>query len=297
MIITEPIATSDERDCSDPASFRGKKIGFLGPSGTFTEEAASKLKGELVPFDSIMAVLDAVDKGKVDWGVVPIENSIEGAVGMTLDLMAHEYDLKIRNEITLPVSHNLLVNHGVEMDNVTIVYSHIQALSQCRKFLDGLKVVLHATPSTSAAAELVQGRIDAASVGTARAASIYGLKVAAKDIQDYENNVTRFVVLDRVDHPRTGRDKTSIVFSLKKDKPGGLYDVLGEFARENVNLTKVESRPSKEKLGSYIFFIDFEGHRDDLVIRNIINIIKIKVDYIKILGSYPTEGADLYSFR
>jgi prephenate dehydratase len=296
LIITEPIATEDERDCSHPTRFKAKKIGFLGPSGTFTEEAASKLKGELVPFESIVDVLDAVDRGKVDWGVVPIENSIEGPVGMTLDLMAHEYDLKIRNEITLPVSHNLLVNHGADTDSITTVYSHIQALSQCRKFLDDLKVVVHATPSTSAAAELVQGRIDTAAVGTTRAASIYGLKVAAMDIQDYENNVTRFVVLDQVDHPRTGKDKTSIVLFLKEDKPGGLYGILGEFAMKDVNLTKIESRPSKEKLGSYIFFIDFEGHRDDPVIKNIINIIKIKVDYIKILGSYPTEGADLHSY-
>ncbi|AEG19137.1 prephenate dehydratase [Methanobacterium paludis] len=272
-------------------------MGFLGPSGTFTEEAASKLRGVLVAFDSIVGVLEAVDKGEVDLGVVPIENSIEGPVGMTLDLMVHDYDLKIRNEITIPISHKLLVNPDVKVEDVDIVYSHIQALSQCRKFLDKLGVVTHATPSTSAAAELVSGKKNAAAIGTARAAQIYGLKIAEDDVQDYKNNVTRFVVIDHGDHSMTGRDKTSVVFSLMKDKPGGLCEILGEFSRKDINLTKVESRPSKEKLGRYIFFIDFEGHRADPEIGNILNIIKSKVEYIKILGSYPTEGEDLHSFR
>lgn len=294
-MIKEPLVTSDEGNHNYP--FKGKKIGFLGPSGTFTEEAASKLKGELVPFESIVEILDAVDTDEMDYGVVPIENSIEGAVGMTLDLMAHEYDLKIRNQIILPISHKLLLNHGVKIDDVKIIYSHIQALSQCRKFVNELGVTVHATPSTSAAAEHVQGRKNAAAIGTARAAEIYNLKIVANDIQDYENNLTRFVVLDHVDHPRTGRDKTSIVFSLKDDKPGGLYEILGEFAKGNINLTKIESRPSKEKLGRYIFFIDFEGHRTDPLIENIINIIRSKVEYITVLGSYPAEGEDSYSYR
>ncbi len=216
---------------------------------------------------------------------------------MTLDLMVHDYDLKIRNEITLPISHKLLVNLDVKLEDIDIIYSHIQALSQCRKFLNKLRVVTHATPSTSAAAELVFGKKNAAAIGTERAAQIYGLKIEAHDIQDYKNNVTRFVVLNHADHPMTGRDKTSIVFALMEDKPGGLYEILGEFAKMDINLTKVESRPSKEKLGRYIFFIDFEGHRTDPEIRNILNIIKSKVEYIKILGSYPTEGEDLHSFR
>jgi len=118
------------------------------------------------------------------------------------------------------------------------------------------------------------------------------LKIAARDIQDYKNNLTRFVIISREDHDKTGKDKTSIVFSLSEDRPGGLYEILGIFADYNINLTKIESRPSKEKLGGYIFFIDFEGHREDQMIRNIINMIKPKVEYVKIFGSYPKEGDD-----
>jgi prephenate dehydratase len=139
---------------------------------------------------------------------------------------------------------------------------------------------------------MIKGKKNSAAIGTKRAAKIYGLKIAASNIQDYENNVTRFVVIDKTDHERTGKDKTSIVFSILEEKPGGLYEILEVFAKNKINLTKIESRPSKEKLGSYIFFVDFEGHRTDKLIGNILNIIRIKLEYIKILGSYPTEGED-----
>jgi prephenate dehydratase len=268
------------------------RIGFFGPSGTFTEEAALRVWGKLISFDTIPEVFEAVYEGKVDMGVVPIENSIEGSVGITLDLLAHDYDLKIKKEIIVSISHNLLLNFNTDVEDVKIVYSHSQALSQCRNFIEGMGVVIHATPSTSAAAELITGKKEAAAIGTKRAAEIYGLKIAAQDIQDYKNNRTRFVVLNQEDHSLTGRDKTSLMFSLLEDKPGGLYQILEEFAVRNVNLTKIESRPSKNKLGSYIFFVDFEGHRDDPDIGNILNIIKSKVEYIKILGSYPKEGDD-----
>ncbi|MGC9517869.1 MAG: prephenate dehydratase [Methanomicrobiales archaeon] len=263
------------------------KIGFLGPLGTFTEEAASKLNGKLIAYESILAVLDAVETEKIDWGVVPIENSIEGSVGVTLDLLAHDYNLKINKEIILPISHNLLVNKGTTLKDIDIVYSHVQALSQCRKFIEKNGFKTHSTSSTAGAANLIVNNKNSAAIGTTRAAEIYGLEVLKKDIQDYKSNVTRFIVLGAHDHPKTGNDKTSIVFTLSEDKPGGLYEVLGVFASKNVNLTKIESRPSKEKLGSYIFFIDFEGHRKDKDIGNILNIIKSKTPYIKMLGSYP----------
>jgi prephenate dehydratase len=273
------------------------KIGFLGPSGSYAEEAASKIQGKLVAFDSIMEVLDAVEHDIVDMGVVPIENSIEGPVGVTLDLLAHDYDLKIRNEIILPISHNLLLNEESSIKDIKIVYSHAQALSQCRKFIENMGAKPVATPSTSAAAEIVKDKKNAAAIGASKAAQIYGLKIAAENIQDFENNLTRFVVISKEDHAITGHDKTSVVFSLIEDKPGGLYDVLGEFAKMNINLTKIESRPSKKKLGNYIFFIDFEGHREDDEVRNILNQIKIntiktKISYIKLLGSYPIKGDD-----
>jgi prephenate dehydratase len=237
-------------------------------------------------------VLEAVEKGDVYAGVVPIENSIEGPVCVTLDLLVHEYDLKIRNEIIIPISHNLLLNLEAKIEDIKVIYSHIQALSQCRKFTEDMGVAVHTAPSTSAAAKLVAGEKNAGAIGTDKAAELYGLKIAARNIQDYANNVTRFVVVALEDAPRTGNDKTSIVFSMLEDKPGDLYDVLGEFARLNINLTKIESRPSKEKLGSYIFFVDFEGHRSDPEIENILNIIRSNVGYIKILGSYPAEGDD-----
>lgn len=266
------------------------KIGFFGPKGTNTEEAASRVGDELVAFDTILDVLDAVNENKVNYGVVPIENSIEGPVGVTLDLLFHEYDLKIKREILLPISNNLLINKDADIGDIKYVYSHIQALSQCRNFIQKMGVVVNATPSTSAAAEMIRGRMDSGAIGTKKAAEIYGLKIAASDIQDYKNNVTRFVVLDHTDHEPTGNDKTSVVFSMKKDKPGGLYEILGIFAEHDINLTKIESRPSKEKLGSYIFFVDFEGHRTDKLITDILSLIKTIVEYIKVLGSYPAEG-------
>ena len=274
-----------------------REIGFLGPSGSYAEEAASKIQDHLTAFGSIMEVIDAVDQGIIDLGVVPIENSIEGPVGVTLDLLANDYDLKIRNEIILPISHNLLINEGSSVEDIEIVYSHMQALSQCRKFIEKMGAKPVATPSTSGAAEMIKGQKNAAAIGTRKAGKIYGLKIAAENVQDFENNSTRFVVLGKEDHAPTGHDKTSIVFSLIEDKPGGLYDVLGEFAKRDVNLTKIESRPSKKKLGTYIFFIDLEGHREDDEVKNILDTIKInsmktKISYIKLLGSYPIEDND-----
>jgi len=264
-------------------------IGFLGPQGTYAEEAASKLGGKLIAFDSIMEVMEAVNQEQVDIGVVPIENSIEGPVGVTLDLLVHEYDLKISGEIILPVSHKLLLNHGSSVEDIELVYSHAQALSQCRKFIENMGAKPVATPSTSKAAEMVKGKKNAAAIGTQRAADLYSLKVASNDIQDYRDNLTRFIIISKHDQKPTGHDKTSIVFSLVEDRPGGLYDVLGVFAKCNVNLTKIESRPSKKKLGNYIFFIDFQGHKDNEEVKNILNNIKNKTLCVKILGSYPME--------
>ncbi len=242
-------------------------------------------------------MLDAVENDEINVGVVPIENSIEGPVGVTLDLLVHDYDLKIKEEIIIPISHNLLINTDADIGDIKFVYSHIQALSQCRKFTEKLGLVANSTSSTSSAAEMIKGKKDSAAIGTKRAGEIYGLKIAATNIQDYKNNVTRFVVINKTDHEKTGKDKTSIVFSIMDDKPGRLYKILEVFADNNINLTKIESRPSKEKLGSYIFFVDFEGHRADKKIGNILNNIRSNLGYIKVLGSYPTEGEDLDSFR
>jgi prephenate dehydratase len=268
------------------------KIGYFGPPGTFTEEAALTVKGKHRAFNTISDVFKAVKSAEVDCGVVPIENSIEGSVGITLDLFTHDYDLMIKKEIILPIRHNLIINHNAEIGDIKIVYSHSQALSQCRKFIEDLNVETCSVTSTSKAAELILGNKSKAAIGTVRAARINNLKIAAYNIQDYKNNLTRFVVINSEDHIRTGNDKTSIVFSLSEDRPGGLYEILGDFANENINLTKIESRPSKEKLGKYIFYIDFEGHHEDEIINNILNMIKSKVGSLKIFGSYPKEGDD-----
>lgn len=295
----ESVEYSNKKNRFDNKQFHNYtgKIGFLGPSGSFTEEAASTIGDDLISFDSILEVLDAVEKGEINIGVVPIENSIEGPVGVTLDLLVHDYDLKIKREIIIPISHNLLINPDANIGDIKFVYSHIQALSQCRKFTEKLGIVVNSTSSTSASAEMVKGKKNSAAIGTKRAGEIYGLKIAASNIQDYQNNVTRFVVIDKTDHELMGKDKTSIVFSIMDDKPGRLYKILEVFANNNINLTKIESRPSKEKLGSYIFFIDFEGHRADKKIGNILNNIRSNLGYIKVLGSYPTEGEDLDNFR
>jgi prephenate dehydratase len=155
-----------------------------------------------------------------------------------------------------------------------------------------MNVETRSVTSTSKAAELIWGNKSKAAIGTVRAAQINNLKIAAHNIQDYKNNLTRFVVINSEDHIRTGNDKTSIVFSLSEDRPGGLYEILGVFADKNINLTKIESRPSKEKLGKYVFYIDFEGHHEDEIINNILNMIKSKVGSLKIFGSYPKEGDD-----
>jgi prephenate dehydratase len=265
-------------------------IAFFGPAGTFTEEAASRLKGELVAFDSIIEVLEAVKTDRAKKGVVPIENSIEGPVGVTLDLLAQDYDLTIEKEIILPISHNLMVNKGVKLDEIDSVYSHAQPLAQCRIFLEKLGIITHSTSSTAAAAKFINGKKNAAAIGNYRAAELYDLDIIKSDIQDFENNRTRFIVLGKNKSKPMGNDKTSIVFSLYEDRPGGLYEILGYFAGKKINLTKIESRPSKKGLGKYFFFIDFEGHRDDLIVKDILDTIKNNAPFLKLLGSYPPEN-------
>lgn len=265
-------------------------IAFFGPAGTFTEEAASRLNGELVAFDSIIEVLEAVKTDRAKKGVVPIENSIEGPVGVTLDLLAQDYDLTIEKEIILPISHNLMVNNGVKLEEIDSVYSHAQPLAQCRIFLEKLGIVTHSTSSTAAAAKFIKDKKNAAAIGNYRAAELYDLDIIKSDIQDFEHNRTRFIVLGKNKSKPTGYDKTSIVFSLYEDRPGGLYEILGYFAGKKINLTKIESRPSKKGLGKYFFFIDFEGHQDDVIVKGILDTIKNNAPFLKILGSYPHEN-------
>ena len=263
------------------------KIAFLGPQGTFTHEAASLVSDNLVSYCSIHSVMDSVKNGQCSKGIVPIENSIEGQVGLTLDELVHNFDLMIEGEIIIPINHNLLVKPGCDVSKISDVFSHSQALAQCHKFLEKNGFKSHFTLSTAAAAKSLSDLENAGAIGTLKAAELYGLEVARKSIQDIKNNQTRFIVLSKEDHLPTGRDKTSIAFSLFDDKPGGLYSILELFAQDNVNLSKIESRPSKEGLGNYIFFIDIYGHKSDDKIRTILINLKEKTSFMKILGSYP----------
>jgi prephenate dehydratase len=283
------------------------KVGYLGPEGTFCEEASKlylrKIPGkvELFPYTTIHDLLYATDRGRLREAIVPIENSIEGTVGMVTDMLVKDVNLLIKYEIIIPVYHYLIAQKGIKLKEVTDVISHPQALDQCKDFLRKRlpKVKLHLAYSTSDAVRQVatslgekiiaHGKVKGsvfAAIGTKASAKLYGLKVLASKINAKENQ-TRFVVLAKKDHPPTGDDKTSIVFSIAKDRPGGLHDILGEFAIRNINLTKIESRPSKKALGDYYFFADMQGHRTDPVVADALAAIGRKASFMKFLGSYP----------
>ena len=269
-----------------------KRIAYLGPAGTFTEQAAMLYDGRAqhIPFASIPAVAAAVDTGMVEEGVVPIENSIEGSVNDTLDLLIHESRVLITRELVLPIEHLLLVKPGTQADSVQMIFSHPQALAQCRKFLERCfpKAAAVAALSTAAAVEeMVKSDKPSAAIGGQRAADLWEAEILARGIQDHSPNVTRFVVLASHDHPATGFDKTSLCFSVAGDHPGALVDVLVEFSQRSINMAKIESRPSRESLGRYIFLVDLEGHRDDPLIAEALSWLQAKTDMFKVFGSYP----------
>lgn len=264
-----------------------KPISFLGPKGTYTHEAASIISDNLVSYCTIPAVLASVADGECDKGVVPIENSIEGSVSQTLDLFAHKHNLKILEEIIIPINHNLIVNKGVKLDEIKDIYSHSQALGQCQGFINENNFQPHFAISTANAVKSIIGNNSSAAIGNKKAAELYDMDILISGIQDVSNNETRFVVVSKNDHEPTGKDKTSIVFSLYEDNPGDLYKILEVFYKSHVNLTKIESRPSKEGLGNYIFFLDFYGHRKDDNIDKILTEIEKTTATLKIFGSYP----------
>jgi len=267
---------------------------FLGPRGTFSEEAAlahAGVDGDLLPFTSFPAITSAVETGLADEALLPIENSIEGAVSGTLDLLIHETPLKIAGERTVPVRHFLIGAPGASFAEITVVSSHPQPFGQCRRFLERClpKADQIAALSTATA---VQETVEAgdptrAAIGTARAAALYGGLVLARDIQDVRANLTRFVVLARHDHPPTGDDKTSIGFTIKANVPGALHGILAAFAAEKLQMTKVESRPTKAWLGEYVFLVDLEGHRQDPAVARALDRIRDSCALLKVFGSYP----------
>lgn len=265
------------------------KVAYFGPQATFTHLAALRHFGssaDLMPSESIKEVFEAVDTGKTEYGVVPIENSSEGIVSHTLDMFI-DYDLSICAEVFLEVSHHLLSMTGRKAD-IKNIYSHPQPAAQCRGWLEanmpGIPVIEAA--STAKAAETAAREKSAAAIASELAATVYGLKFVEKRIEDSRRNFTRFLVISSQLHPRTGNDKTSIMFSAK-DQPGALYGALEPFKRAKINLTKIESRPSRRKAWEYIFFVDLLGHIEDKKVQKAIGEMKEASLFLKVLGSYP----------
>lgn len=268
------------------------KVSYLGPQATFTNLAALRHFGSsarFLPVESIKGVFDAVDSGQAEFGVVPIENSNEGVISSTLDLFM-DYDLKVSAEVMLEISHNLLSKSG-DKSRIKKIYSNPQATAQCRRWLGSNLpgIPIFEAASTAKAAELAYQDDEAAAIASELAAKVYDLHFVEKNIGDSRLNFTRFLVISKEYPPKTGKDKTSIMFSIK-DRPGALHDILSPFKKAKINLTKIESRPSRKKAWDYIFFVDMEGHIDDRKVKKAIDSIKDVCVYVKILGSYPYGG-------
>jgi len=283
------------------------KIGILGPAGTFSEDAAELwLKGrnehlvEMKYYETIFDVSESLLRKEVDYGIVPIENSLEGSVGETLDVLSSENreEIQIVGEVLVPI-YICLLAQTFKKSLIKTVVSHPHALAQCKQFIrEQLKgVEVKSVDSTASAAKLASQSEEIAALASKAAAQKYGLNILEENVQDYDS-VTRFVVLSSSAAPGiktaptpTGRDKTSVLIYLK-DYPGALYDVLGEFVQREINLTKIESRPSKRALGDYMFHIDCEGHIEEEKVKETLKGVESKVAMLKILGAYPIANSN-----
>jgi prephenate dehydratase len=276
-------------------------IGFLGPSGTFTEEALRSEPGLAHavgrPLPSFVHVLSAVANGDVDYGFVAIENSIEGTVSVAMDQLVFERELHIVGEVVLPVTQNLLAGPGATLEQIARVVSFPHATGQCRNWLAAHLPDVEEVAATSTAEAVRQvaeaGSPDTAAIGTSLAASLYGLDLLAPRIEDHLDNSTRFVLVAPpgagIPAP-TGHDKTSVVCFQSSDHPGSLHGILGQFSARDLNLVKLESRPTKQALGDYCFIIDFEGHVADEVVADCLRDLHASLRSLKFLGSYPAAG-------
>ncbi len=272
-----------------------KKISYLGPEGTFSEEALLKFAGSFkdvipLPMPTISEVIKSIDRGEADEGLVPIENSLEGLVNIAQDILTFESESKIIREITIPIRHNLIAKKEVKISQIKKVISIPHATAQCRLFLNsnlpGVEVIA-ANSTAEAVKKLTELDTDTAAIGTKIAAKLYGMEIIADDIEDSKINKTRFVFVGNFIPKKSGLDKTSIACFLKKDKPGSLFNILKEFADRNINLTRIESRPARKDIGEYVFMIDIEGHIHDKIVFDAIESLRKNVYMIKILGSYP----------
>lgn len=266
------------------------RVAYLGPAGTFTQAAALKHFGHAVecsPLNTIDEVFREVESGGADHGVVPVENSTEGMVNHTLDCFMNS-TLKICGEVALPIHHHLLVKPGTKPDSISRIYSHQQSLAQCRKWLDGHwpRAERIAVNSNAEAARRMQTEWHAAAIAGDMAAEMYGLEKIASNIEDRPDNSTRFLVIGRDAVPPSGDDKTSIIVSTR-DRPGALHDLLEPFHRRSISLTRLETRPSPASTWAYVFFIDFEGHRDQENISEVLHELGSNGANVTNLGSYP----------
>lgn len=269
------------------------RIGVLGPQGTYSEKAAllwskGMAGATLVYFPDFDFVLDSVRQGRVEAGIVPVENSLEGAVTAVMDLLLR-LDVVIVGEVNLSIRHCLV---GQGQGEIKVILSHPQALAQCRQYLHEHfpESEIRTTGSTSHAARLAQEFPEMAAIAGQDTAERYGLKILAREIQDARDNITRFIVVGTEGVGASGRDKTSLVIYLDRDRPGALYSILEEFARRNINLTRIESRPSRKGLGDYYFYIDLEGHIHDREVGEAVAAARAKAAMVKVLGSYPRAG-------
>jgi len=266
------------------------KVAFQGEIGAYSESAVYSYFNSSVqvkPCRNLSDVFESVEKGETLYGVVPIENSIEGSVNQTYDLF-FTHDLKVCGETILKIVHCLITNPKTSLNSIKVVYSHPQALAQCRSFLESLGCDLIPTYDTAGSVKMMKEKklMEAGAVASERAAKIYGMKVLVKGIADNPNNYTRFFVISKNDSSPSGKDKTSIIFSLK-DRPGALYHALEEFAVRDINLTKIESRPTKQEPWEYNFYLDFEGHRNEERCQEALKALEEKSAFLKVLGSYP----------
>lgn len=269
---------------------QGFDVGFQGEPGAYSQEAAVSFFGPTVeagPFDTLEEVFKAVEDGALPHGIVPVENSQVGSITRCYDLLL-DSNVMVSGETLVRITHCLIANPGVPLEDIKRVYSHPQALGQCQGYLRQLDVEVIPAYDTAGSVRMIKEEkmLDGAAIASARAAEIYEMNVLAREIEDNHNNTTRFFVLSKQDSTPTGDDKTSIVFMLQH-RPGTLYEALRVFAERGINLTKIESRPTRQKPWEYNFYLDFEGHRQDRMIGEALEKLRPLTLFLKVLGSYP----------
>jgi len=271
-------------------------VAFQGEHGAYSEQAALNHFGitvETLPCRALQKVFGVVEDGGAEMGVIPVENSLEGSINLTYDLLL-ESNLRIIGEIKHRITHCLVGPPGTRLEDIKVVYSHPQALAQCSVFLDGLGIQTSPTYDTAGSVKMIKERRlpNSAAIASEHAAETYGLTVLRKGIEDYSQNFTRFFVISKHEPEPSGRDKTTIVFGTKH-APGALHRALGELADRGINLTKIESRPVRTTPWEYYFFVDFEGHSKDYKCAEALEALRASATFLKVLGSYPRATDDI----